>query len=110
MTSKSPTGKTDRLHSLSTMTNSIQKARNQNARNQKFWPSGLLTSGLLSGAAAGGAERDRTVDLLLAKQALSQLSYTPVQMTDIRVQMSDTAPGIDRQRSIVHAASLISDI
>jgi hypothetical protein len=38
-----------------------------------------------------------------------KLSYTPVQMTDIRVQMSDTAPGIDRQRSIVHAASLTSD-
>ena len=27
----------------------------------------------------GGGERDRTDDLLLAKQALSQLSYTPVQ-------------------------------
>ena len=27
--------------------------------------------------APGGAERDRTDDLLLAKQALSQLSYTP---------------------------------
>ena len=26
---------------------------------------------------AGGDKRDRTVDLLLAKQALSQLSYTP---------------------------------
>ena len=26
---------------------------------------------------AGGGERDRTDDLLLAKQALSQLSYTP---------------------------------
>ena len=26
----------------------------------------------------GGGERDRTVDLLLAKQALSQLSYTPM--------------------------------
>jgi hypothetical protein len=25
----------------------------------------------------GGGERNRTVDLLLAKQALSQLSYTP---------------------------------
>ncbi len=25
----------------------------------------------------GGAERDRTDDLLLAKQALSQLSYSP---------------------------------
>ena len=28
-------------------------------------------------AKAGGGERDRTDDLLLAKQALSQLSYTP---------------------------------
>ena len=28
-------------------------------------------------AADGGGERDRTDDLLLAKQALSQLSYTP---------------------------------
>ena len=35
-------------------------------------------------APAGGARRDRTDDLLLAKQALSQLSYGPVrgQRTD----------------------------
>ena len=32
----------------------------------------------LSGARSGGANRDRTDDLLLAKQALSQLSYGPV--------------------------------
>ena len=45
------------------------------------WPEGqmkarrdALSSELLSG---GGGERDRTDDLLLAKQALSQLSYTP---------------------------------
>ena len=31
-----------------------------------------------SGVACGGDKRDRTVDLLLAKQALSQLSYTPI--------------------------------
>ena len=30
----------------------------------------------------GGAERDRTDDLLLAKQALSQLSYSPDPATD----------------------------
>ncbi len=30
------------------------------------------------GLRAGGANRDRTGDLLLAKQALSQLSYGPV--------------------------------
>ena len=31
----------------------------------------------LSNVNCGGGERDRTDDLLLAKQALSQLSYTP---------------------------------
>ena len=31
---------------------------------------------------SGGGERDRTDDLLLAKQALSQLSYTPVRNTE----------------------------
>jgi hypothetical protein len=31
----------------------------------------------LANAPVGGGERDRTDDLLLAKQALSQLSYTP---------------------------------
>ena len=30
------------------------------------------------GGKAGGANRDRTDDLLLAKQALSQLSYGPI--------------------------------
>jgi hypothetical protein len=38
---------------------------------------------------AGGGERDRTDDLLLAKQALSQLSYTPFQKTGIRHQSSE---------------------
>src|ERR1041385_4908100 len=42
-----------------------------------------------SGAKAGGARRDRTDDLLLAKQALSQLSYGPFrdQGSDVRHQM-----------------------
>ncbi len=35
---------------------------------------------------AGGARRDRTDDLLLAKQALSQLSYGPFQGSAIRSQ------------------------
>ena len=48
---------------------------------------------------AGGARRDRTDDLLLAKQALSQLSYGP----DARGQMSDA-----RGRMDVHL--LTSDI
>src|SRR6266705_2319514 len=37
----------------------------------------------------GGGERDRTDDLLLAKQALSQLSYTPVPEDRIRDQSSE---------------------
>jgi hypothetical protein len=36
----------------------------------------------------GGGERDRTDDLLLAKQALSQLSYTPDQKSEVRIQRS----------------------
>src|SRR4029077_14231576 len=38
---------------------------------------------------SGGARRDRTDDLLLAKQALSQLSYGPDQRTDDGRQMTD---------------------
>ena len=37
----------------------------------------------LSWSRSGGARRDRTDDLLLAKQALSQLSYGPVQVTEV---------------------------
>ena len=33
----------------------------------------------------GGGERDRTDDLLLAKQALSQLSYTPSGSSNFRI-------------------------
>ncbi len=40
---------------------------------------------------AGGARRDRTDDLLLAKQALSQLSYGPLQGTGIRGRKSAKA-------------------
>ena len=32
----------------------------------------------LSGSADGGDEQNRTVDPLLARQVLSQLSYTPI--------------------------------
>ena len=45
----------------------------------------LACAVILTGASAlsktGGGERDRTDDLLLAKQALSQLSYTPNLLT-----------------------------
>jgi hypothetical protein len=56
------------------MTNNVRDVRDQISDAR------LLSSGIwhLASALAGGAERDRTVDLLLAKQALSQLSYSPV--------------------------------
>jgi hypothetical protein len=37
----------------------------------------------------GGADRDRTDDLMLAKHALSQLSYGPVQGSGIRDRGSE---------------------
>ena len=47
------------------------------------------------GEIIGGGERDRTDDLLLAKQALSQLSYTPVGTvmgSAFRVQLETRKP------------------
>jgi hypothetical protein len=50
----------------------------------------MSTSAILTGATStGGARRDRTDDLLLAKQALSQLSYGPPQGSVVRGQQSD---------------------
>ena len=48
------------------------------------WPASRSSEG----AKAGGARRNRTDDLLLAKQALSQLSYGPFrdQLSGIRHQ------------------------
>ena len=46
-----------------------------------FWPIKLSKnnfSGSNNPEKIGGAERDRTADPLLAKQALSQLSYSPM--------------------------------
>jgi hypothetical protein len=36
---------------------------------------------------SGGAIRDRTVDLLRARQSLSQLSYSPKMVRDERVEL-----------------------
>ena len=41
----------------------------------------------------GGARRDRTDDLLLAKQALSQLSYGPVKASAASPAKADGGPG-----------------
>ena len=40
----------------------------------------------------GGAGRDRTDDLLVANQPLSQLSYGPLQMSGIRCQVPNLTP------------------
>jgi hypothetical protein len=55
---------------------------------------------------SSGGERDRTDDLLLAKQALSQLSYTP-QATDHRSEATDRRPQITAQRPQIR---LLSDL
>ncbi len=46
----------------------------------------------------GGGERDRTDDILLAKQALSQLSYTPVFVVGL-VGFEPTTPALSRRCS-----------
>jgi hypothetical protein len=52
--------------------------------------------GRTASAPSGGARRDRTDDLLLAKQALSQLSYGPVRR--LRQQTASITDGIDNRR------------
>jgi hypothetical protein len=47
----------------------------------------------------GGGERDRTDDLLLAKQALSQLSYTPDAALVGLVGFEPTTPALSRRCS-----------
>ena len=55
-----------------------------------YW---LLITDYCSTSCAGGGERDRTDDLLRARQALSQLSYTPriiaALWSDVRAQISE---------------------
>ena len=53
-----------------------RKCHHFSAANRNFMPSTRCGS-LVTRHRNGGGERDRTDDLLLAKQALSQLSYTP---------------------------------
>ena len=44
----------------------------------------VVRSSQLSYGPIGGDKRDRTVDPLLAKQVLSQLSYTPIDLQGVR--------------------------
>ena len=70
----------------------LHDVRHHARRSKKSRACGLMfsrTSGWAAKSAApsGGARRDRTDDLLLAKQALSQLSYGPSPVA----QLSDSA-------------------
>ncbi len=51
-----------------------------NGRNSQP-PSGSIANRNREAVKVGGARRDRTDDLLLAKQALSQLSYGPLRLS-----------------------------
>ena len=51
-------------------------------------PSNSPNSLALSSPIVGGADRIRTGDPLLAKQVLSQLSYSPIQIPGLRCQVS----------------------
>jgi hypothetical protein len=84
-----------RTHFLFTLSNSISRSRRNRTSPAGARPAanvGPSRSSVVAASAPnghGGGERDRTDDLLLAKQALSQLSYTPRvrrQMTDDRHQ------------------------
>ena len=84
-----------RIDPLFTMSDSTRRARPIGTE-----PSGTADAKGFSRTStdpSGGARRDRTDDLLLAKQALSQLSYGPV-----RGQRSD-----DRGQKCVRSASVI---
>ena len=48
----------------------------------------------------GGAMRDRTADLLRARQALSQLSYSPIVVTSVPVILPETRRGITKHTSV----------
>jgi hypothetical protein len=80
------------------------------ARGGTSVPPGLSPSAELRSAGGGGGERDRTDDLLLAKQALSQLSYTPFSV--IRDQGSvirTAAAGLQPCHAADGAAAIGSD-
>ena len=53
----------------------------------------------------GGGERNRTDDLLLAKQALSQLSYTPSVLSGKAAQNHGAAPAAPLRRESRQAAA-----
>lgn len=49
-------------------------------------------NGQAGGQCIGGPERNRTPDILLARQALSQLSYKPIRLSAFMVGASGIEP------------------
>jgi hypothetical protein len=79
-----PNARIDLLFTMSDITPAPDKSRAwriENSRERVF--DVQLGLQLRLAAPPGGARRDRTDDLLLAKQALSQLSYGPFRDPDI---------------------------
>ena len=78
---------------LSTMSKSRgQRTENRGQKKDVPAPRSSKSFSFPEPPSPGGAERDRTDDLLLAKQALSQLSYSPNQRTEIRGQRTANCP------------------
>jgi hypothetical protein len=65
------------FHRSSCRSSSWPEPSSEPGRSRRFRRKRLTRLTTLRSAERGGGERDRTDDLLLAKQALSQLSYTP---------------------------------
>src|SRR5690606_29049707 len=57
--------------------NDLYRSKDQKSAPQQVLPE-VLISELFTRRESGGAKRDRTADLLRARQALSQMSYGPV--------------------------------
>ena len=58
----------------------------------------------------GGAERDRTADPLLAKQVLSQLSYSPISsiaQDTSRVRQQSASTAIPSSQTIIHIKQMV---
>ena len=87
-----------RIDPLFTMSDNLHPRR-------AFWPRRGRENQIFAdepGDPAGGARRDRTDDLLLAKQALSQLSYGPV-----RGQRTDDGGQINRISVVCRLYSVV---
>ena len=89
---------TCRLRSASRMRSGHPKrpAKRQTGSTTYGSPTRMLCGHPKREARSGGARRDRTDDILLAKQALSQLSYGPIQVSG--VSLSGVKQASDRSQ------------